>query len=535
MKPDHIRDLIAVLALYRPGPLQGGMVDSYVNRKHGREKWTYPHPVLQEVLDETYGVMVYQEQIMRILNRLGGIGLAESYACIKAISKKKQDIIDARRADFVSGAQERGVGREVAEEIFDLIEHFGGYGFNKSHTAAYGQIGYQTAYLKANFTPEFMAALLSSEIDDGNKRDVFVDHIADAKRLGVVVRPPNVNEGEPDFTVRDGEVTFGLTAIKGLGRGAAEALLQARSEKGPFRDLFDLCERVDSKTVTKLALERLIKAGACDDFGRRSALMAAMPKAIQSAGELQLDRRRGQTNMFDIIEVNGDGIETLPDVPEWPDNERLKYEKEALDFFLSSHPLAACEAEIKRFASHQVEQLRSMDPAQEVLVGGMLTQVRFMNTKRPGRNGNSRYVRCKLEDFTGIVECMMWPDEFVRYKDEFADDRIVFVKGAVEHRLEQPSLVLTRAFGLETARKELTRSMILTMPLTGSPPALLEQLARELQRTPGSCVVWLNVLDVAGRRAVFRAGDSFKVNPAAVDVNRLEMLLGSGKVAFSGR
>ena len=263
---------------------------------------------------------------------------------------------------FCQRRQERGVAHDIAEEIFDLIEHFGGYGFNKSHTAAYGQIGYQTAYLKANYTPEFMAALLSSEIDDGNKRDVFVDHIADAKRLGVVVRPPNVNEGEPDFTVRDGEVTFGLTAIKGLGRGAAEALLQARTEKGPFRDLFDLCERVDSKTVTKLALERLIKAGACDEFGKRSALMAALPKAIQSAGELQLDRRRGQTNMFDIIEVNGDGIEALPDVPEWPDNERLKYEKEALDFFLSSHPLAACEAEIKRFATHQVEQLRLDGP-----------------------------------------------------------------------------------------------------------------------------------------------------------------------------
>ena len=171
-------------------------------------------------------------------------------------------------------------------------------------------------------------------------------------------------------------------------------------------------------------------------------LTAALAEAMQSADELQLDRRRGQTNMFDIIEVNGDEVETLPDVPEWPDNEKLNYEKESLDFFLSSHPLAACEAEIKRFASHQVEQLRSMDPAQEVLVGGMLTQVRFMNTKRPGRNGHSRYVRCKLEDFTGIVECMMWPDEFVRYKDEFADDRIVFVKGAVEHRLEQPSLVL---------------------------------------------------------------------------------------------
>jgi DNA polymerase-3 subunit alpha len=474
---------------------------------------------------------------MRILNRLGGIGLADSYACIKAISKKKQDTIDARKADFVSGAQERGVRRETADEIFGLIEHFGGYGFNKSHTAAYGQIGYQTAYLKANYTPEFMAALLSSEIEDGNKRDVFVDHIADAKRLGVIVRPPNVNEGEPDFAVRDGEVIFALTAIKGLGRGAAEVLVKAREEKGPFRDLFDLCERIDLKIVPKVALERLIKAGACDIFGKRAALMLTLPKAIQSSGERQQDRRRGQINMFDVLETVGDGadVEPLPDVPEWPDSERLKFEKEALDFFLSSHPLAACEAEIRRFATHSVEQLRTMDPAQEVLLGGMLTQVRFMNTKRPGRNGHSRYVRCKLEDFTGIVECMMWPDEFARYKDEFADDRIVFVKGAVEHKMEQPGLVLTRAFGLETARKELTRSMILTMPLAESPATLMEQLANELRRTPGSCIVWLNVLDPAGRRAVFRAGDSFKVNPAAVDVERLEMLLGPGKIAFSGR
>jgi len=290
------------------------------------------------------------------------------------------------------------------------------------------------------------------------------------------------------------------------------------------------------KVVNKIALERLIKSGACDQFGKRSALMAALPKAVQSAGERQSDRRRGQTNMFDVLETSGGGgIEPLPDVPEWSDSERLKFEKEALDFFLSSHPLAACESEIRRFATHAIEQLASIDPAQEVLVGGMLSQVRFMNTKRPGRNGNSRYVRCKLEDFTGIVECMMWPDEFVRYKDEFADDRIVFVKGVVEHKMEQPGMVLTRAFGLETARKELTRSMILTLPLVESPPSLLEQLARELRRTPGSCVVWLNVLDPLGRRAVFRAGEQFKVNPAAIDVGRLEMLLGAGKIAFSGK
>jgi DNA polymerase-3 subunit alpha len=481
--------------------------------------------------------MVYQEQVMRILNRLGGIDLASAYACIKAISKKKQDIIDARQADFIAGAQERGVSRATAEEIFGLIVHFGGYGFNKSHTAAYAQIGYQTAYLKANFTPEFMAALLSSEIDDGNKRDVFVDHIADAKRLGVVVRPPSVNESTPDFTVNNGEIVFGLMAIKGIGRNAAGELNRARPENGRYHDLFDLCERVDQKIVQRAALERLIKAGACDDFGHRAALLAGLPSAIQSADERQQDRRRGQMNMFDVLDASAAEVVTdsLPNVPEWSDAERLKNEKEALDFYLSSHPLAACEGEIRRFSTHSVEQLKNSELNQEVLLGGILTQVRFMNTKRPGRNGHSRFARCNLEDFTGSVECMMWPDEFVRNKDEFAEDRIVFVKGVVELRSEQPKLVLTRVFGLEAARRELTRSLILTIPLIESPPSLMDQLARELKRSPGACVVWLNVLDADGRRAVLRAGDAFRVNPAAIDLNRLESLLGVGKVLFSGR
>ena len=253
LKPDNIRDIIACTALYRPGPLGGGMVESYVNRKHGREKPTYQHPIMEEVLNETYGVMVYQEQVMRLLDLLGGISLSDAYACIKAISKKKQDVIDARRGDFIRGAMSRGVQESVAKEIFDQIEFFGGYGFNKSHSAAYAYVSFQTAYLKAHYTAEFMAALLSSEIDDGNKRDVLVDHIADARRLGVEVRRPNVNEGGPDFAVRDGKILFGLNAIKGLGRAAAEEIARARAEKNQFRDLFDFCERVDLKIVPKSA------------------------------------------------------------------------------------------------------------------------------------------------------------------------------------------------------------------------------------------------------------------------------------------
>lgn len=538
MKPDNIRDLIAVNALYRPGPLGGGMVDDYINRKHGREKATYPHPIMEEILSETHAVMVYQEQVMRVLNRLGGIELSDAYACIKAISKKKQDIIDARRADFIAGSQKQGLSQDEASEIFGLIEKFGSYGFNKSHSAAYALIGYQTAYLKAHYTPEYMAALLSSEIDDGNKRDVFVDHIADARRLGVDVCPPDVNAGEPDFTVRDGKVLFGLTAIKGLGRSAAESIAKARAEKGSFRDLFDFCERIDLRLVNRAAIERLIKAGAFDQFGKRAALMQVLPNAIQAAGELQQDRKRGQKSFFDVLADSDDSsspVEALPDVPEWPDSEKLKFEKEALDFYFSSHPLAQHESELKRFATHTVECLPKMEANQEVLLGGMLVQTRFMNTKRPGRNGHSRYVRCKLEDFTGQVECMMWPDEFVRFKDEFADDRIVFVKGIVEHKADQPSLVLTRILDLETARKELTKGLVLTLALAEHSTEVVEQLGRELRRYSGSCPVYIQVRDASGRRAVMRTAEQFRINPASLDVGRLEMLLGPGRVAYSGK
>src|SRR5262249_2974193 len=275
LKPDSIRDLVSCKRLYLPGPLGGGMVHAYINRKHGREKPVYAHPVMQEILGETHGVMAFQEQVMRILNRLGGIELSSAYACIKAISKKKTDVIDLRRADFVAGAVERGLAEETAREIFDLITYFGGYGFNKSHSAAYATIGYQSAYLKAHYAPEFMAALLSSEMEDGNKRDVLVDHVEDARRLGVPVLPPAVNASESKFAVREGQLVFGPTAIKGIGRGAAEEIVRRRVEGGPFRDLFDFCERVDLKVVPRAGIERLIKAGAYDRFGRRAQLAHA--------------------------------------------------------------------------------------------------------------------------------------------------------------------------------------------------------------------------------------------------------------------
>ncbi len=529
IRPDGIRDLIACLALYRPGPLGGGMVDAYINCKHGRERPVYAHPVMAEVLSETYGVMVYQEQVMRILNRLGGIELSSAYACIKAISKKKQDVIDQRRLDFLRGARERGVSEATADDIFAKIVYFGGYGFNKSHTCAYAYLSYQTAYLKAHYPAEFMAALLSSEVDDGNKRDVLVEHIADARRLGVDVLPPDVNASDTDFTVRGGKVVFGLVAIKGVGRGAAAEVERARGAGGPFKDLFDFCERVDPKTVTKAALEKLAKAGAFDSLGVHRALaLHVLPRALQAASDRQNDRRVGQGHLFDgFAAENGPEAtaEALPEVTEWPESEKLRNEKEVLDFYFSSHPLAQREKELRRFATHTVEQLRSLPPDEEVIIGGMLTQLRFGNTKK-ARNGNSRYLRCKLEDFSGTAECVMWPDDFARHKEVVSEETPCVVKGTVERTREEPGLVLTRVLSVEQATRELATKLWLRFSLAEHGPRHVDLVAELLRRAPGRCPVFLAVRDGRGKTCVLRLGRDLAVNPASVPCDDLEAVLG---------
>jgi len=534
MRPDHIRDIVASTALYRPGPLQGGLVDAYVNRKHGREKPTYPHPVMEEILSETYGVMVFQEQIMRILNRLGGIELSSAYACIKAISKKKQETIDERRAEFLKGAVERGVSDATAREVFDLITYFGGYGFNKSHSAAYALVSYQTAYLKAHYPAEFMAALLSSEIEDSNKRDIMVDHIADARRLGTEVLPPDVNAGDVEFSVVDGRIVFGLTAIKGVGRGAAEDIVRARQAQGPFKDLFDFCERIDHRLVSRAAVEKLIKAGAFDSFGaRRAQLMHVLTRALQSAGEVQQDRRHGQMNLFETIAKGATGAEAeaLPDVPEWLAPEKLKYEKEALDFYISSHPLTQHEDVLRRFSTHSISQLAELSGGQEVLVGGMLTQLQYKNTKN-SRNGNTRYLLGRLEDFTSAAKVVMWPDDLLRMKDEVQEDRICFVEATVDRSREEVCLVIKRLASIEQVQRERTTELWLDVSLSAQ-EAVMEAIARVLRRTPGSCSVFLNVRDGAGKRSVLKLGEEYRINAATVARADLETILGTGRVEFS--
>lgn len=544
LRPDNIRDIIACTALYRPGPLEGGMVDEYIDCKHGRKKPVYPHPIMEEILSETYGVMVYQEQVMRIINRLGGLELSSAYACIKAISKKKEDIINARRVDFVNGAEIKGMAREKAEEIFGLIVKFGGYGFNKSHSAAYAYMSYHTAYLKRHYTAEFMAALLSSEVDDGNKRDIMVDHIADARKFGVPVNPPDVNRGEPNFTVKDGQIIFGLVAIKGLGRGAAEEIMRARDEGGPFSDLYDFCERVDTKTVSKAAIERTIKAGAMDGFAQpfahRAQLLAMLGGALNAAETKQEDRKSGKRDMFEDLSLMEEPTETavakappqMPNIPRWSNMDQLKFEKEALDFYFSSHPLAEFDAALKRFATHTCQMVADSKNGAQVRFGGMISQTRVMTTKKGGR-----YVRCKIEDFTAQLDCVMWPDDFGKYPTEFADDKIYLFEAVIEEdqKSGNKSTILRKLMTLDTARKELTKGMVLNLTLGQHGPETVDRIGSILKRKSGPCTVFMSVKDAHGKTAQFRLGDEYRVNPAEVPLEELELLIGQGSVHFTGR
>jgi DNA polymerase-3 subunit alpha len=987
MKPDNIRDLIAVLALYRPGPLEGGMVDEYVECKNGRRRPAYPHPVMEEVLKETYGVMTYQEQIMRILNRLGGIELAKAYACIKAISKKNEKLIDERKADFIRGCESQDMTAEKAEEIFGLIVKFGGYGFNKcvvaetevtdaetgevvtvgelfesrrtitvhalgengklrpravtdvvwngvkpvyrlttelgktitatdnhpfrtingwtklgdlgegdriavprllsvptteswsrheiialagllsegntchpstlyfygndrraiddfagaigqfpdtvakvyarknrrnlevqantgrdtrlkskaergsggvallapptrsgafgwakalgilgkkatekfvpaevfrlcdedvelflgrlwagdgfianktfkvpfyatssrrlandvqhlllrlgivsrihekqfkyngalkpgftvhvlgdgateaflkriaphclgreratdvlrehiattargrtskdtvpldvriwvdderkargltwaeleeqadvsaqefygtpsrgkqgfrrstiarlaaffssvrlaavansdvfwdrvvsveyvgehdtydltvdehhnfvanglivhnSHTAAYAQIGYQTAYLKTHYTAEYMAALLSSEIDDGNKRDVFIDHISDARKLGIEVLAPDVNRGRADFDVQNNRIIFGLTAIKGLGRGAAEEIVRARTDGGKFKDLFDFCERIDRRIVPKSAVEKMIQAGAFDVFGRRAALFAAVTKAYASADERASEKRRGQSGLFDDEDGGGTDAGTpgrgLPDVPEWPETERLKFEKEALDFYITSHPLAQHDEQLRRFRTHDAGDLAKGKAGTEARVGGMITNL-DVRTANKGRNVGRKYAMFRIEDFTGSVRCIMWSDEYARFKEVVGGDFVGLFEGVLDWKPDraEPDFQVKKVITIEEARSEFTKSMVLKVAYAEDDEALrrLDAVSLILKRYRGPCPVYLSVRDANGKQVQLKLNDEFRVNPAALKLEELEMVLGPGAVIFS--
>ena len=410
MKPDCFLDIIATNALYRPGPLEGGMVDDYIQVKHGRQQAEYKHPVMKEILEETHGVMVYQEQVMRILNRLGGIKLANAYSCIKAISKKKLEAIAKFREEFIEGAHGQGMSKKEAAELFGLIEKFAGYGFNKSHSTAYALIAYMTAYLKAHYKVEFMAALLSSDITGRNfkRKDSLVEHIEDCQRMEIAVLPPDVNRSGSEFTVSQGNICFGLSAIKGCGAAAATALAAERAAHGPYRSLFDFCERLDpARSIAPPSNRSSRPARSIPSAPRRAQLFAGLDRAMQAGAAAATDRRSGQMGLFggDDDQQPETGSTNLPDVHAWDQRERLAKEKEVLGFYLTSHPLAEHQKTLTAYTSHTTVEAAELKHRTEVVLGGMLSAIKLSHTKNPKPGSPSRYAMFDLEDSEGIMRC----------------------------------------------------------------------------------------------------------------------------------
>jgi DNA polymerase III subunit alpha len=534
MKPDHFRDVIATNALYRPGPLEGGMVEDYVAVKHGRKQAEYKHPVLKEVLEETHGVMVYQEQVMRILNGLGGIELAKAYTCIKAISKKKESLIEANHEKFVEGSVANGLAAKDAEDIWGLIVKFAGYGFNKSHSTAYALIAYQTAYLKQHYPVEFMAALLSADIPGRNfkKKDALVEHMEDCDRMGITVVPPDVNSSDVDFSVADGKIYFAMSAIKGCGGSAAEAIVAARRKDGRFRDLFDFCERVDAQSCNRSTIETLIKAGAMDEFGgRRSQLLAVVDRAMQSGASALSDRRSGQRSLFGDLEPE-DAKPTihLPEIPELPERERLMMEREVLGFYRSSHPLAEFEEKLSQFCTHTTSQIPNLPDRAEVMLGGMLSAIKLAHVKkvRPGVTA-TKYANFDLEDRDGAIRCILWPDDFVTYGELVQADAVLAVRGSIDRRGgDEANLIVNELIPLDQVDARYTTGLVVRVDERNSDSGTLKTLHEILRGYPGSRDLFFEVALSDGSQV------QLKSHRMRIDIlpelrRRLEELLGPGR------
>jgi len=547
MKPDHFRDIIATAALYRPGPLEGGMVDDYVAIKHGRRQAVYPHPVTEDILAETHGVMVYQEQVMRILNRLGNIELSNAYTCIKAISKKKLPMIAKYQQEFIEGASSQGLSQKEAAELFGMIEKFAGYGFNKSHSTAYALIAYQTAYLKAHYPLEFMAALLSGDIAGRNfkKKDALVEHLEDCKRMDIEVAPPDVNHSQVDFAVekateegaeaakQQGRILFALSAIKGCGGGAAAEIVRARKAGEPFRDIFDFCERIESQQVGRGTIETLVKAGAFDSLGaKRSQLHAAIERALQAGASHAADRRSGQTNFFDAFEDEDDETDAapdlgLPDVPDWEERETLANEKEVLGYYLTNHPLDEHEASLAQFCTHRTTELGGAATREEVVIGGVISSIKYSNTRnpRPGTT-HTRYAMFDLEDKQGVMRCIAWPEQFAAFEHLIVPDAILLLRGAVDRRpgSDEANVIVNDLLPIAEAARRYTRGLGFRIDENRDGLAQLERLQEIVRRYPGNSAMELTILLASGRKVQCECQMGVEVSPELV--TRAKELLG---------
>jgi DNA polymerase III subunit alpha len=529
MKPDRVGDLIAANALYRPGPMV--MIDDFIARKHGRAVYEYPHPIMQEILGETHGIMAYQEQVMRIANRLGDIPLERAYKLIKAISKKKTEIIEAEQSAFLAGCKKHKLADRLAKEIWDLIVFFGGYGFNKSHSSGYALVAYRTAYLKAHYPVEFMAALLTFEMGDTDKVSEYMD---ECRRMGIEVRPPDVNESESDFTVVGEKIRFGLAAVKGIGERAVEAIVAGRQKVGRFRSLFHFCDSVDLGTINRSVVESLIKCGALDSTGaRRSQLAAVLDKALAAGSTAQDDRRRGQMSFFAALAADAPpDDEALPDIPEWPESRLSQVEKESLGFYVTHHPLGQHSAILRHLATATTADLAQRPHDAEVILGGLIKSVRTILTKT-GRNIGSKMAVFDLEDPAGTAGCVIFPRDYAQFQELIQADRVVFVRGQVDRQREEPQVRVAEVLDLDEGRQRLSRAVVVRLSAAALTDERLMALRDVVTAHPGPSPLFIELVGASGGRTLIRAGDSLKVSLSGRLRQDLDRLLGDGHVVLT--
>ncbi|HHV71269.1 MAG TPA: DNA polymerase III subunit alpha [Clostridia bacterium] len=482
LKPEVIDDIIALVALYRPGPLGSGMVEDFVKRKHGEKKIEYLDPILEPILKDTYGVILYQEQVMRIASDMAGFSLGKADLLRRAMGKKKPEVIAAERENFIKGSVNNGIKEEIAAEIFDLMAHFADYGFNKSHSAAYGIVSYQTAYLKANYPLEYMAALLTSVMTATDKVALYID---ECRRMGISILPPDINESLAGFTVVGGAIRFGLAAVKNVGMSVIEHIVDIRERDGKFNSFSDFLNRIDLKQVNKRSLESLIKCGAFDSFGAyRSQLLQVLDKAIEFAQERQKERLSGQTSLFDLLDAGQDNaLEIpLPRIPEFPKSDLLALEKEMLGLYVSGHPLEPFEKELRKRISVNIGELKDEKEKSKVIAGGIITGSKKIITK----NGQMMAFFV-LEDFTGTAEVVVFPRTYENFAHLIKDDLVVIVQGRVSKQDEEVKIICESITPLNAGK---SKELYIQFKEDGD-LLLFQKLKNILLHYPGDCPVYL--------------------------------------------
>ncbi len=533
LRPTTFEDVIAVLALYRPGPLETGMVEEFTKRKHGKAKIEYLHPALEPILRDTYGVIVYQEQVMQIAQVLAGYTLGDADNLRRAMGKKKKEEMQKERERFIERAVERKLSQKLAGEIFDQMETFAAYGFNKSHSAAYALVTYQTAYLKAHFREEFMAGLLTLEMGDTDKT---YKNIAECREHSIRILPPDVNESREDFTVGqpDGEkyrpIRFGLGAVRGVGSKAIDSVIAARAE-GPFTSLADFCKRVQGQQVNKRVTESLIKCGAFESTGEaRSRMLEGLERICQWAGQgSKVEVNTNQMGLFApgaIPKVNIPAP-ALPDVPEWDAKERLRAERETIGFYVSGHPLDKYERDIGKLTDVNTERLREKESQSKVRIGGVIHTLKYKNSRK-----GDRYATFNLEDRFGTVEVIAWPEAFKKFETAIHSDEPVVIAGTLENSEERCQIIADEVFSLLDMREKTYSQVHFALRADRVGESELRQLRDTLSGHSGSCSTFLHLLLPDRTETVIALPPTLRVAPTERMVEDVERLFGNGVTSF---